>query len=239
MTTDPFRELDAAYVLGALSSDERLAYEAHLAGCRECAAAVRDLAGLPGLLATVPRSVAEGEAPDAAAETPPETLLPALVRQVRRETRRRRWATGLVAASAIAVIALGWTGWESQRDGAQTARPSATSAPAPTGTRADTAMAPLVASPVQARIALTGVAWGTRLDLTCSYAEDDGYGQPGSAAYVLVVRGRDGRTEEVASWRALPGRTMRLTGASAYSLDEIAVVEVRTAEGTALLELQT
>jgi hypothetical protein len=56
---------------------------------------------------------------------------------------------------------------------------------------------------------------------------------------VLVVRGRDGRTEEVASWRALPGRTMRLTGASAYSLDEIAAVEVRTARGAALLELQT
>ena len=241
MTTDRFRELDAAYVLGALSSDERRVYEAHLVGCGACAAAVRGLAGLPGLLATVPRAVAEGEGPDAGSEPPPETLLPTLVRRVRRETRRRRWATGFVAASAIAAVALGWTGWESQRDGAQTARPSATAAPAPspTGTRADTAMAPVVASPVRARIALTGVAWGTRLDLTCSYAEADLYDQTGTAAYVLVVRGRDGRTEEVASWRALPGRTMRLTGASAYSLDEIAAVEVRTARGAALLELQT
>jgi hypothetical protein len=100
-------------------------------------------------------------------------------------------------------------------------------------------MAPVMASPVRARIALTGVAWGTRLDLTCSYAEGDGYDEPGSAAYLLVVRGRDGRTEEVASWRALPGRTMRLSGASAYSLNEIAAVEVRTAQGTALLELKT
>jgi anti-sigma factor RsiW len=241
MTRDPFRELDAAYVLGALSSDERREYEVHLVGCGECAAGMRDLAGLPGLLATVPRAVAESDAPDAGAETPPETLLPALVRRVRRETRRRRWSAGLVAASALAAIALGGIAWQSQSDGAQTAGPSVTasSAPTPTATRADTAMAPVVASPVQARIAMTGVAWGTRLDLTCTYAEGDGYAQPGSAAYVLVVRGRDGGTEEVASWRALPGRTMRLSGASAYSLTEIAAVEVRTAQGTALLELHT
>ncbi len=32
MTADPFARLDAVYLLGALAADERLAYEAHLAG---------------------------------------------------------------------------------------------------------------------------------------------------------------------------------------------------------------
>ncbi len=31
MTADPYARLDAAYLLGALDADERLAYEAHLA----------------------------------------------------------------------------------------------------------------------------------------------------------------------------------------------------------------
>jgi anti-sigma factor RsiW len=33
MTADPCARLDAAYLLGALYADERLAYEAHLAIC--------------------------------------------------------------------------------------------------------------------------------------------------------------------------------------------------------------
>ena len=50
-----FAHQDGAYVLGALSSSERMAFEHHLATCPECARAVRRLAGLPGLLArTVP-----------------------------------------------------------------------------------------------------------------------------------------------------------------------------------------
>ena len=36
MTADPYARLDAAYLLGALDADERLAYEAHLAICRRC-----------------------------------------------------------------------------------------------------------------------------------------------------------------------------------------------------------
>lgn len=238
MTADPFRELDAAYVLGALSSDERRAFEAHLAVCPDCAAAVRGLAGLPGLLATVPLAAVEDDGSGAGAEAPPDTLLPALVRQVRRETRTRRWTVGLVAASAVAVIALGGIAWEAQRAEAPAAAPTATSTP--TASRPDTAMTALVASPVRASVALTGVAWGTRLELTCSYADQgDDYDTRAPAAYVLVVRGRDGRSEQVASWRALPGRTMRLTGASSYSVGDIASVQLRTDEGTALLELTT
>jgi anti-sigma factor RsiW len=39
MTADLYTRLDAAYLLGALDADERLAYEAHLAICRRCRAA--------------------------------------------------------------------------------------------------------------------------------------------------------------------------------------------------------
>ena len=53
-TADPFEHEDAAYVLGALSHEDRLAYEEHLRTCARCSAAVAELAVLPGLLARLP-----------------------------------------------------------------------------------------------------------------------------------------------------------------------------------------
>lgn len=237
MTTDPadpFREYDAAYVLGALSGDDRRAFESHLSTCRECAASVRELAGLPGLLGTVPRPVAEAEP----VEPPPDTLLPQLVRQVRRETRRRRWTVGLVAAAAATVVGLGGLALQAQRAGDPVV--AATPGPTPTATAPERAMAPVTTSDVSASVALVGVAWGTRVELTCTYAEEGDYAQTHpDESYVLVVRDRAGHSEQVAHWRALPGRTMRVTGASAFSLTEIASVELQSHTGEPLLELRS
>ena len=103
--------LDGAYVLGSLSPGERLAYERHLSGCARCSRAVRELAGIPGLLASVDARDLE---PDAGAPLPP-TLLPSLVREVRRSQRRRSAVVGAVAAAVTAVavgaLAVGST-WE-------------------------------------------------------------------------------------------------------------------------------
>ena len=51
MTADPYARLDAAYLLGALDADERLAYEAHLAICRRCRAGLAEISAIPSLLA--------------------------------------------------------------------------------------------------------------------------------------------------------------------------------------------
>ncbi len=42
---------DAAYVVGSLSAKDRREFEAHLAGCPSCWAAVTELSGIPALLA--------------------------------------------------------------------------------------------------------------------------------------------------------------------------------------------
>ena len=47
---DDVAEWDAAYVLGALSREDRRAFEVFLAGNPERAAALTELAGLPGIL---------------------------------------------------------------------------------------------------------------------------------------------------------------------------------------------
>lgn len=223
MTTCELAQLDGAYVLGALTPDERLAFERHLPGCPSCSAAVRDLAGLPGLLAQVsPDVLISPPEPDPV----PDTLLPHLVAEVRREQgRRRRWVTGLVAAAAVVVIGL---------------------AAALAVTRDDPASEPPVASQpmvqihqdtVEASVALTSVAWGTRLDLTCSYEAPPGGYQHDAPTYALVVRTADGSTEQVATWKGLPGKTMHLTGATALTTEQIAAVEVQDAAGHPLLEL--
>lgn len=237
----PHEHLDGSYVLGALSPDERLAYERHLPTCAACTRAVRDLAGLPGLLAQVPADTVE------AADDPtpiPGTLLPTLVREVRRQEHRRRAATWLVAAAAAvvlgggaAVTVLGVDGRGGGDDGgAGTSASTVVTAPA-------RPMSSVAGGDLEARLSLTPVAWGTRLDLTCRYAAPPGPGHAyphegadGRATYTLVVRA-DGAEHQVATWNAVPGRTLHLSGATAVPASRIREVEVRAADGTPVLRL--
>ncbi len=99
--TCPFAHDAAAYVLGALSPAERLEFERHLGGCDDCTRAIRELAGLPGLLGRVEPSVLEHPVVD---EPVPDTLLPTLSRQVRGARRRRTLIAAGVAAAAVAVL---------------------------------------------------------------------------------------------------------------------------------------
>ncbi len=158
--TCEFAHDDGAYVLGALSPAERQRFEQHLATCDECSRSVRMLAGLPGLLARVDANLLE-DPPDA--EPPPATLLPTLVREVRRtRTRRTLLATGIAAAAAAVVVtgSLAVSGVLGS-DGSPSAAPPAVT---PTGQ----AMRPVGEERVRSSLAFESVAWGTRLDLTCT-----------------------------------------------------------------------
>lgn len=227
-----FEHLDGAYVLGALAPAERQEFERHMAGCAQCSRAVQELAGMPGLLARVDAETLESiESPDIPV---PDTLLPSLVREARRVGHRRTVTTALLSAAAVTVAAGVLVG-SGVVGGGNDAAPSSTHSSVAATTRD---MVPVVAGPVHASLGFVPVAWGTRIDMTCTY--DAGYGggvhhPPG--AYVLVVRTRDGRTEQVAAWRALPGKTMRLSAATDAGQGDIASVEVRTAAGAPVLRL--
>jgi hypothetical protein len=241
--THTYEHDDGAYVLGALSPEERVAFERHLPGCPECAQSVRELAGLPGLLARVPVEILD---PETLPMPVPDTLLPALVREVRRSHRRRAWITaGLVAAAAtIAIGAVGVSALRGDDEAPPSAAPTtSTTAPTATPTAGPTTAAPVLMTPVGSEpisgwLSLTQVGWGTRLDLECSYAqESDSYQDPSWSTYTMYVQTVDGRTERVASWKAVPGKTMRLSAATASDVEDIANVEVRTAGGGTVLEL--
>jgi len=221
----PFAQDDAAYVLGALSSVERLEFERHLGTCADCRRAVRELAGMPGLLSRVD--------PEVLTTTPVEDPLPASVlprlTQAARRSRRRRVVAAAGAAAAAAAVAASLV--VSQLDLGDPADPTE---PGPTLTVVH--MDPVGDVPVEADLAMENVTWGTRLELTCTYdTESVDFRLPSRVDYVIVVRRADGHDEQVGSWRSLDGRTMHLTAATAAPAAKISSVEVRTKDGRVVL----
>ncbi|HET7304394.1 MAG TPA: zf-HC2 domain-containing protein [Segeticoccus sp.] len=243
---DEFRAWSGAYVLGALSVQDRYAFEAHLRECPGCAVSVQELAGLPGLLATVPAEVAEAQPVGPV----PDTLLPRLIREVRRRERRRRWLVGGVAAGVAAAVSVGALTLSGPPEPGQVAtQPSAGSSQPAGRPSASRSMAVVGDTALRAVVALEQVAWGTRLDLSCTYpptqptASGSPYRRDGDEAgawpaYELVVRSRTGATQQVATWKAVPGKTITLTGATSWAPSQIASVQVRTTSGRPLLELE-
>jgi hypothetical protein len=234
MTCD-FSHYDGSYVLGALSSADRQAFERHLADCHQCARSVRELAGLPGLLARVDPDVLQNPPHQ---EPVPDTVLPALVREVRRSRRRRAMTTvGLAAAGLAAAVTAFVTSGVLGGGDTQSAQPAPTVSVAPDHTMRPVGP-PAGETSLRAQVGFESVAWGTRLDLVCSYRAG-GWDESWPETYTLVVRTRQGRTEQVAAWRAVPGKTITLEAATDTRREDISSLEVRTAEGRPVLRLTT
>jgi anti-sigma factor RsiW len=225
-----FAHHDGAYVLGSLSPADRSAFERHLAGCPDCALRVRELAGLPGLLSRVSPDVLESLG---APEPVPPTLLPALVGRARRSQRRRTTVLVGLAAAAAVVVAGGSAVVLDVLDVLDDDPAPGQSAPA--STSPGEPMESVDVETVTGSLALTSVAWGTRLDLVCTYTPD--HEVTNDATYSMVVHTSDGRVEQVATWKALAGKPMRLPAATSASLDDITSVEVLTSDGEPVLWL--
>lgn len=231
MTThDEFATWDAAYVLGALSPVDRRAYEEHLGACDRCAAAVSELAGMPGLLGRLPRE--QGLAtlsadPDPDPERAPAgggaDLLPVLLTRVRRRRLRVRWITAGLAAAAVLLIGV-----------LAVVLPPALSAS--TQPSKPIAMEQVEPSALTAELRLTAEPWGTRIDSRCRYATLGGDHGSRSWTYALVVTDREGRESQVSTWQADEGSTVVPTATTSVPVADIASIDIRSAgDGTVLL----
>ncbi len=244
-----FADWDAAYLLGALSSSERAEFEQHRKRCGECEAAVMELAGLPGMLSRVESAAAHEFLAQATAEPADDRLLsparaldavpdlpPDLVERVSAAARerpvhwdgppaerrwRRRLLTGLVAAVVVIGVGLSvpWL------------RPTA-----PTPPTAAVQLASPAAPQLTAQVQLYSEPWGTRIDMTCSYADEDSDGDSHSWMYGLYVVDRQGNAQRVSSWTTAAGSTVHTTSATAVPAVDIADVQLRSeSTGTILL----
>ncbi|GAB3284049.1 zf-HC2 domain-containing protein [Microbacterium lacusdiani] len=209
---DALAEWDAAYVLGALTPADRRRFEAHLEECARCRAAVGELVPIPGLLA-------RAGAPDAAPPAPPADLLDRMRERERRRVRGvRARIAGWAAAAAVALaLAIGV--------------PAAMEAP----DEPDVTVA-LESAAMSVEVGLEPVAWGTRLVIRCEYP-DAGYGYGAGAGYALVVTDVDGRSEQVSTWGAMPGRAVELEAATSLPVERIASLAVRAEGGDILMSV--
>jgi anti-sigma factor RsiW len=211
---DELREWDAAYVLGALSADDRRRFERHLAECQDCAASLSELAGLPALLGTV--TAAEAEASLGRVPQPAPNLLPRLMADVARRRRRtRRIAVGLSIGSVIGAAAVG-----------ALVVPGVVSSvvdPAPSSVTVQ--LERVTPSPLSASVSLIEQGWGTRIDVECRY--DGGRDYAAAADYAMYVTDADGQEARIATWAAAPGQTVTPSASTSLSVDEIRSVDVR------------
>jgi Putative zinc-finger len=209
---DPFWNYDGAYVLGALPPDERRRYERHLRHCRRCAGATRELSGLPDLLAEADIARPD-QAPDGARRTAP----------VRWYRCRPRLLTAVMLAAAVCLIAA------IMLTVAVAVRRHGPSVPAPV------AMTHVVPAPINADTQIVDLAWGTHIELSCSYSDPDGDRLP--AGYLLVAVDRSGRSQQLATWRVVPGTVSHISATTNLPRADIKSLEVRTPTGQPVLQL--
>lgn len=225
---DPYATWDAAYVLGSLSGNERREFEAHLATCPRCSAAVADLSGIPALLAqlTTEEVVALD---DPAAEEPPmrPEVLDTLLQKVewrRRRTRRRSVVT-LAAAAAVLAIALvvgilpGIRGQGGDTD----------------SMASEITMSKVAQTPINAAVTLTGFGWGTRIDMVCTYGDYASRGQATTQNLSMVLLDHNGTQSEVATWVGVNGATALPSGNTTMQKDQIKSVQLVDTDTRAVL----
>ncbi len=213
--TDPYLEWNAAYVLGSLPPSERREYEQHLAKCLNCTRSVSSLAGMAGILASVPSESAfallESDSASSEQKDTPAGMLPKLLRAAIRQRRRTRIGVAvLVAAVAATVVAI----------------PLLIVRDVPVSEPHRIALSQTIPSPITADVALIPESWGTRIDGVCRYARPaDGKGVPFD--YAIYITTRDGISTEIASWTASPGSELPFTAMTRVPAGEISSIDIR------------
>src|SRR3954471_10282810 len=225
---DPYATWDAAYVLGSLSGNERREFEAHLATCPRCSAAVAELSGIPALLAQLTAEEVEA-LDDPTTEVPPmrPEVLDTLVQKVewrRRRMRRRSVITLAAAAAALAVaLVVGiLPGIQGQGDDDQPMASAVT-------------MSKVAQTPINAAVTLTGFGWGTRVDMVCTYGDYASRGQATTENLSMVLVGHNGTQSEIATWVGVNGATALPSGNTTLQKDEIKSVQLVDSDTRAVL----
>lgn len=195
-----FGEWSAAYVLGALDSEDRRSFERHLEDCEQCASDVASFAPIPGLLSKVDLTSTE--------EVPASILADASAR-VHDERRalvasRARWrwtaAAAVVAMFVVVVSGLGGA-----------------------GDREVTALALEPEWGVTGEVTVSARGWGTEVGFDLAQL-------PPEETCIAWAVDEDGQWQQVAWWGPTPSHQARVTGASSIQLGDVAEIVVTTTD---------
>jgi anti-sigma factor RsiW len=156
-------------------------------------------------------------------EMSPE-LLPSLLAKVRWRRRRTRIATWVASSAAAAVLGVGvLVGVQGHF-----------STPPQQVTASAAQMSQVGTTLLTSTVDMSSQHWGTFINLKCvclapQYAHHD--------TLAMVVVGRDGSQTRLATWVAVPGHTATPAGSISTPLDQIAAVQVVSADsGQVLLQ---
>lgn len=231
---------DAAYVLGSLSSAERREFEDHMRDCKSCRQAVAEISGMPALMSRLSTDDVDaiderGQPKDAVPPMNPD-LLTVLLKKVTWRRRRSRVVAWSTAAAAAAVLVMGIF------VALQSNSPIPTPVPPAQASAAAIPMTRVTPTSMSATVALDPHEWGTQIAMNCTYGvwpetadgKDD---HEAGDKVAMVVVGRDGSETQLASWVALTGVTAQPSGSTSMPIEQIAAVQVVSADnGSVLLQ---
>ena len=211
---DDLAEWDAAYVLGALSQEDRRTYENYLATNPERNAEFADLAGMPDLLDVLSPEEALaltdlGSSPPV--EDRPDNVSSLAAASAKRRNRRAGIAAVVAAAAAFAIVG-GVVG------------ATVFSRPPTVQTVAMSPMQPGSRAGLTAQLAVTEKKWGTELNWACEYTKD---WSRDVESYDIVVTTKSGAQSVVGSWRPAGDEATGLSAATSIPTSEIRSVDIR------------
>ena len=217
---DNLAQWDAAYILGALSMDDRRTYEDYLAGNPDRAAELTDFDDMPAILSALRRDeavaltdIADLADPAGPAEGRAHSITSLAQAAAKREQRSRRsyLAAAVGVAAALAIVG-GVVG------AAVFPRTAAVQ------TVAMSPMQPGARQGLTAALAITEKKWGTELNWACKYTKD---WSRDVASYDIVVTTRDGAQTTVGSWRPAGDEATGLSAATSIPTPDIRSVDIR------------
>lgn len=224
---DPFRDWDAAYVLGSLGMDDRRDYERHLLNCQACTKAVGEIAGMPGILMKITPAVAQALFAHSSEEGKVEARESEVVQSLARAAtaRKHRVRQRFVALTSIAAVLLMVVGIGI---GARiySATHSPTNSAAVVGTQVT--MTPLIPHSMSVTLHVIKRKWGTQITWDCTYAQiqlDNKSAEP----YHLVITDKTGVSTVIASWNAVGKGAKGLVASTNVPLTQIKSIDIRDA----------
>ncbi|GAA4628129.1 anti-sigma U factor RsuA [Actinoallomurus vinaceus] len=250
-----------AYALGLLEEDDRLAFEAHLAGCPDCSAEVADLSGMRELLTDLrlepeaglgtegPVEIGHGAArledaaPGAARQDAPERSadVTSLLRRRRAAARRRRRGTAILSAAAgVALLAGGVTvgAAVAGHGGGMVMTHDHANMPADLLGWGETHSATSPRTGASGIVAMEKKAWGTHVALDLGNVK-------GPLTCRLVAVNRSGQRHVVTEWAVPPKGYgvlgspdhLQVHGGTAVSREDLARFDVEVEGGGTLLSI--